>query len=420
MSEAGDMASTTNNEVDGAEASVSRLFSPITLRSVTAKNRVMVSPMCQYHSVDGSPGDWQLMHLGRLAVGGAGIIFGEETAVEARGRKTYACAGIWDDRHILEYRRLTDFIKAQDAVPAMQLGHAGRKASCHTAVEDWRALTDADAADGFAPWQGLAPSAVNEPPRRFESHAMDADDIKAVLKAFHEATRRTLDAGYEILEIHGAHGYLLHQFLSPVSNLRNDGYGGDREGRMRFALEVTEVVRAAWPESLPLFFRVSSVDGEGGAWGIDDTVALAHELKARGVDVVDCSSGGIYGSSDMPVVPRIPEFQCTFSSSVRAQAGVATVAVGGITKPEVAEAILCAGDADIVALAREFLWHADWPVHAAKALGERDAYAQVPHEYGFRLRQRERQREMPINQGGDVTREAFKAIFGHTSMPSYE
>jgi 2,4-dienoyl-CoA reductase-like NADH-dependent reductase (Old Yellow Enzyme family) len=420
MSEAGDRASSENSSVEHSAGAISHLFSPITLRGVTAKNRVMVSPMCQYHSVDGSPGDWQLMHLGRLAVGGAGIVFGEETAVEARGRKTYACAGIWDDRHICEYRRLTDFIKAQAAVPAMQLGHAGRKASCHTAVQDWRPLTDADAADGFAPWQGFAPSAVNEPRRRFAPHAMDADDIKTVLQAFHEATRRTLEAGYEIVEIHGAHGYLLHQFLSPVSNLRNDGYGGDLQGRMRFALEVSEVVRAAWPASLPLFFRVSSVDGHGGAWGVADTVALAQELKARGVDVVDCSSGGIYGSSSMPMVPRIPEFQCAFSSTVRAQAGIATVAVGGITEPYVAEAILRAGDADIVALAREFLWHADWPVHAAKALGESDAYAQMPHEYGFRLRQRERQREMPVNQGGEVTREAFEAIFGHARMPTYE
>ena len=194
------------------------LFTPITIRGVTSKNRIVVSPMCQYNSDDGGPGDWQMMHIGRLAVGGAGIIFGEETGVEARGRKTYKCAGIWDDKHIPMYRKLTDFIKEQDAVPAIQLGHAGRKASCHTATEDWRPLEDKDAADGMPPWQGLAPSALDQLPRRFIPKAMDQDDIRTVLDAWREATRRSMDAGYDILEIHGAHGYLIHQFLSPVSN----------------------------------------------------------------------------------------------------------------------------------------------------------------------------------------------------------
>ncbi len=388
------------------------LFTPITIRGVTSKNRIVVSPMCQYNSDDGGPGDWQMMHIGRLAVGGAGIIFGEETGVEARGRKTYKCAGIWDDKHIPMYRKLTDFIKEQDAVPAIQLGHAGRKASCHTATEDWRPLEDKDAADGMPPWQGLAPSALDQLPRRFIPKAMDQDDIRTVLDAWREATRRSMDAGYDILEIHGAHGYLIHQFLSPVSNHRNDAYGGDRAGRMRFALEVAEVVRDAWPQDKPLFFRVSAVDGEGGIWSLEDTVALSKELKDRDIDLVDCSSGGISGDSEMPMVPRIQQFQAGFADRVRREAGIMTIAVGGITQAQQAEDILQSGRADLVALAREFLWNADWAAHAAKELGAVDPYGQMPHEYAYRLRQREKQKEMPINQGGDVTQAAYQKIFG--------
>ena len=390
------------------------LFTPITIRGITAKNRVVVSPMCQYHSDDGGPGDWQMMHIGRLAVGGAGIIFGEETGVEARGRKTYMCAGIWDDKHIPMYRRITDFIKEQDAIPAIQIGHAGRKASCHVATEDWRPLRDEDAEYGWAPWQGLAPSALDQLPRRYTPKAMDADDIRTVLEAWREATRRSMDAGYDILEIHGAHGYLIHQFLSPVSNHRNDAYGGDREGRMRFALEVAEIVREAWPKDKPLFFRVSSVDGEGGIWDLDDTVALARELKERDIDMIDCSSGGISGDSEMPMVPRIEKFQAGFADRVRREAGIMTIAVGGITEAQQAEEILQSGRADLVAMAREFLWNADWTAHAARELGVEDPFDQMPHEYAFRLRQREKQKEMPINRGGAVTRAAYEKIFDET------
>lgn len=388
------------------------LFTPITLRDVVAKNRVVVSPMCQYHSVDGGPVDWQLMHLGRMAVGGAGIIFGEETAIEARGRKSYDCAGIWADEHVPKYRRITDFIREQGAVPAIQIGHAGRKSSCHGATRGWEPLTDADAAQGRSPWQGLAPSALDQVPRRFVPREMDTDDIRTVLKAWREATHRCVDAGYDICEIHGAHGYLIHQFLSPVSNQRSDAYGGDRRGRMRFALEITEIVRDAWPADKPLFFRVSAVDGEGGQWNLDDTVALAEELKLRGVDLVDCSSGGISGDSDMPMVPRIPQFQAGFAERVRREAGVMTIAVGGITQAAQAEGILQAGQADLIALAREFLWNADWTAHAAKELGAPDPYGYMPHEYAYRLRLREKQKQMPINQGGEVTQTVYQKIFG--------
>ena len=243
------------------------LFTPITLRGVTARNRVVVSPMCQYVSVDGGPTDWQFVHFGRYAMGGAGIVFGEETAVEARGRKTYHCAGIWNDHQARAYRRITDFIKEMGAVPAIQLGHCGRNAGSHGAMEEWRALDERDARAGMPPWRGLAPSPL--PARRGfpVPIEMDHDDIRTVLAAFRDAARRATDAGYDICEIHGAHGYLIHQFLSPVSNRRTDAYGGSRENRMRFALEVAETVRAAWPQDRPLFFRVSAVDGKGGLVG---------------------------------------------------------------------------------------------------------------------------------------------------------
>ncbi len=257
------------------------------------------------------------------------------------------------------YRRITDFIREQGAVPAIQLGHAGRKASCHAATRAWEPLADEDAKDGLAPWQGLAPSALDQLLRRYTPREMDRDDIRAVLDAWREAMRRAVDAGYDICEIHGAHGYLIHQFLSPVSNRRNDAYGGDRDGRMRFALEVAEVSRAAWPADKSLFFRVSSVDGEGGIWNLDDTVALAKALKDRDIDLVDCSSGGISGDSDMPMVPRIIRFQAGFAERVRREADIMTIAVGGVTQAHQAEAILQRGQADLVGVAREFLWNSD-------------------------------------------------------------
>jgi 2,4-dienoyl-CoA reductase-like NADH-dependent reductase (Old Yellow Enzyme family) len=370
----------------------SLLFTPITLRGVTARNRIVVSPMCQYKSVDGTPTDWQLVHFGRYAMGGAGIVFGEESAVEARGRKTYHCAGIWNAHQVKAYRRITDFIKEMGAVPAIQLGHCGRNAGSHGAMEEWRPLDERDARAGMPPWRGLAPSPI--PARRGfpVPIEMDHDDLKTVLTAFRDATCRAVDAGYDIIEIHGAHGYLIHQFLSPVSNHRKDAYGGDRAGRMRLALEVAETVRAALPTDKPLFFRVSAVDGKGGLWGIDDTVALARELAQRDIDVVDCSSGGISGDSAMPLVPRVPGYQVPYASRVRREAGVRSMAVGLITEPHHAEAILRDGDADLVAMARELMVHADWPLRAAKALTD-DPFGLMNPSIAHRLRRRDEQAE---------------------------
>jgi 2,4-dienoyl-CoA reductase-like NADH-dependent reductase (Old Yellow Enzyme family) len=383
-----DAASASSAVIDRPSSSL--LFTPVTLRGVTVRNRIVVSPMCQYASVDGAPTDWQLVHFGRYAMGGAGIVFGEETAVEARGRKTYHCAGIWNAHQVKAYRRVTDFIKEMGAVPAIQLGHCGRNAGSHGAMQEWRPLDERDARAGQPPWRGLAPSPI--PARRGFAVPieMDQDDIRTVLAAFRDATHRAVDAGYEICEIHGAHGYLIHQFLSPLSNLRTDGYGGGRTARMRFALEVAETVRAAWPADKPLFFRVSAVDGKGGLWGIDDTVELARELGRRDVDLVDCSSGGISGDSPMPLVPRVPGYQVPYASRVRREAGVMSMAVGLITEPHQAEAVLREGHADLVAMARELMVHADWPLRAAKALTD-DPFGLMTPSIAHRLRRREEQ-----------------------------
>lgn len=365
------------------------LFTPITLRGVTSRNRIMASPMCQYASIDGGPTDWHLIHLGRSALGGAGIVFHEESAVEPRGRKSHHCAGLYNDAHARAYRRINESLVSLGAVPAIQLGHSGRRASTHGAMEGWRPLTEADAAHGLAPWRAISPSALPAGDDWPTPKEMDRDDIRAVVAAWAEAARRGVDAGFEVCEVHGAHGYLIHQFLSPVSNRRNDAHGGDRAGRMRFALEVAEAVRAAWPDDKPLFFRVSCVDGKGGVWDIADTVTLAAELKERGVDVVDCSSGGINGPTAMALVPRMPGYHVAFAERVRHEVDIATVAGGLITGPDQAEAILQAGQADLIAMARELMYHADWPVHAARALGVADYLDLFPDAYAFRLKRRD-------------------------------
>ncbi|MSO92463.1 MAG: NADH:flavin oxidoreductase/NADH oxidase [Rhodospirillales bacterium] len=379
------------------------LFQPITLRGVVAKNRIMASPMCQYLSVDGSPTDWHVAHLGRLAIGGAGIVCCEETAVEARGRKTYHCAGIWSGDHIPKYRRIADLLRSLGAVPAIQLGHSGAKASSHGAMQGWTPLTEEDAKQGCPPWQGLSASAVSSSPGRPLPKAMDADDIRAVVRAWRDAAGRALDAGFDVLEIHGAHGYLIHQFLSPVTNRRTDAYGGDRAGRMRLAIEIAEAIRTVWPADRPLFFRISCVDGPGGIWDVADTICLAGELKERGVDAIDCSSGGISGPSTMGVVPRVPGYQVPYASRVRKGAGIKTVAVGMITEGRQAEDILQRGDADIVALARELLRNGDWPANAARELGVPDHYNLYPEGYAYRLRRLEEVKSLDLNKyGGQI------------------
>lgn len=370
-------------------SSVPLLFTPIRLRSLTARNRVVVSPMCQYASDAGGPTDWHLVHLGQFAMGGAGIVFCEETAVEARGRKSYHCAGIYDDAHIPGYRRINDFLRTHGAIPAIQIGHGGRKGSGCSPWENYRPLTEEDAKQGHAPWQTVSASALPASEQAPLPHALDLAEIAEVVANWREAALRAVDAGYDIVEVHAAHGYLIHQFLSPLANKRTDAYGGDLEGRMRLCLEIVEAVRGVWPADKPVFMRVSAVDGLNGSWDIDDTVALARAAKERGIETITTSSGGIAGPGTATPVPRLPGYHVAYSERVRKETGLMTIAVGLITEPRHAQEILERGQADMIALARELLWNPHWPVHAARELGVSNYLDLLPLGYAWWLKRRE-------------------------------
>ncbi len=366
------------------------LFTPIPLRTVRPRNRVVISPMCQYSAVDGLANDWHFAHLAQFATGGAGIVFPGAVAVEPRGRITHGDLGIWSDRQVEALAPIVRFLKDHGSVPAIQIGHAGRKASMQRPWHGNGPMDESDAARGEKPWPVVAASAVPVDDGWLVPHALEEDEIAGIRDAFVAAARRAHACGFEALEIHGAHGYLIHSFLSPISNRRTDGYGGDRAGRMRLALEITEAVRAAWPEELPLFFRISAVDGIDGGWELEDSVVLVTELKARGVDVVDCSSGGIAGSATAGRIPRGPGFQVPYAARIRGETGVMTQAVGLITEPDQAENILRAGDADLIAIGREALYDPFWPRHAAQALGADPDFADWPKQYGWWLERRAR------------------------------
>lgn len=347
--------------VVGTSASGPRLFEPLQLRGVTLRNRIMVAPMCQYSSVDGYPTDWHLVHLGSRAVGGAGLVMTEASAVEARGRISPHDAGIWDDSHVEPWARIARFVREHGAVPAMQLAHAGRKASVHRPWHGGAPLTPDEGA-----WQTVAPSAIPFAEGWHTPRALSVEEIGEVVAAFGAAAERALAAGFEVVEIHGAHGYLGHEFLSPISNRRTDQYGGTFENRVRFLLEVAEACRAVWPERLPLLVRLSCTDWVDGGWDVEQTVELSRRLAARGVDLIDCSSGGNVATAKIPMAPG---YQVRFAEQVRREAGVPTGAVGLITVPEQAEDIVANGRADAVLLARELLRDPYWPLHAARALG---------------------------------------------------
>lgn len=340
---------------------MSALFSPFSLRSLTLKNRIAVSPMCQYSATDGFANDWHLVHLGSRAVGGAALIIQEATAVSPEGRISPEDLGIWQDEHIDFLRRITDFIKAQGCVPGIQLAHAGRKASTFA---PWRGHGTVPASEGG--WAVVGPTdqrfADSYPPPT----ALDAAGLAKVKADFVAATRRALAAGYEVIEIHAAHGYLLHQFLSPLSNDRADAYGGSFENRARLLLEVVAGVRAALPGTLPLLVRISATDWTEGGWTATDSVRLAGLLRAAGVDLIDTSTGGNVPKAGIPVGPG---YQVEFAAQIRREAGVATGAVGLITTARQAEKIIAAGQADVVLLAREELREPYFPLAAARELG---------------------------------------------------
>jgi 2,4-dienoyl-CoA reductase-like NADH-dependent reductase (Old Yellow Enzyme family) len=350
---------------------MSHLFTPFRLRSVEFRNRVFVSPMCQYSSPGGIPSDWHLVHLGSRAVGGAGLVMTEASAVSPEGRITPDDAGIWSDAHTAAWRRIAHFIRENGACPAMQLAHAGRKASTRA---PW--LGGGPVPETAGAWQPVGPSPIPFDAKSVSPREMTAGDIDAVVAKFAEAARRALEAGFEVVEIHAAHGYLLHEFLSPISNHRSDGYGGSLENRMRLTLRVARAIRKVMPEGLPLFVRLSVTDWVDGGWDLPQSIELSKGLKAEGADLIDCSSGANVADAKIPVGPG---YQVPFAEAIRREAAIATGAVGMITRPDQAEEIVSSGKADVILLAREMLRDPYWPLHAAKALGDKVA---SPVQYG--------------------------------------
>lgn len=349
----------------------SGLFSPFTLRGVTMRNRIGVSPMCQYTAVDGMVNDWHLVHLGARATGGAGLVIMEATGVVPEGRITPGCTGIWSDAHADAMKPIVKFIESQGAVAGIQIAHAGRKASSDL---PWHGGTPLPK-DHPQAWQTVAPSAIAFQDGHPVPAAMTVDDIKRTTDAFVAAARRAKAVGFRLIELHGAHGYLMHEFLSPLSNQRTDAYGGSRENRFRFMLDTARAVRAEIGDDIILAARLSCSDWTEGGVTIDDSVALSAELKNLGVDIIDCSSGGNIHDAKIPVGPG---YQVPFAADIRAQAQMPTAAVGMITEAKQADDIIREGKADVVLLARALLRDPYWPVHAAQELG---ADADIPPQY---------------------------------------
>ncbi|MFB9145684.1 NADH:flavin oxidoreductase/NADH oxidase [Halomonas alkalicola] len=342
------------------------LFRPIQFRSVTARNRIMLSPMCQYSGHDGLTNDWHLVHLGARAAGGAGWVFTEAVHIEPRGRITPHCLGLWNDEQRDRLARIAAFVEAQGAVPGIQLGHAGRKASVGRPWEGSRPLTPAEGG-----WQDQVSASALPYARGWATpEAMSVDQIEASIASLKASVRRAREAGFKALELHGAHGYLIHQFLSPLSNRRDDGYGGSFDNRIRFLLESIAATREEWPEELPLFLRLSCTDWVEGGWDLEQTVRLAARLKALGqVDLIDCSSGG---NDPRQAIPIHPGYQIPLAQAVRSGAEIATGAVGLIHSPDLAESVIANGQADLVILGRALLADPVWPLRAAAALKARN------------------------------------------------
>jgi 2,4-dienoyl-CoA reductase-like NADH-dependent reductase (Old Yellow Enzyme family) len=378
-----------------------KLFEPVTLRGCTLPNRIVVSPLCQYSAQDGFAQPWHFAHLSTFARGKAGLVFTEATAVEARGRITPRCLGIWNDAQAEAIRPIVEFIDSMGCVAGIQLAHAGRKASTRAPFVEkgGSPLTDEDAARGDSPWQAVAPSPLAVAEGWPVPRELSADDMAEIKAAFVAAARRAFAVGFKVIELHLAHGYLLHSFLSPLANQRGDEYGGDIEGRMRFPLEVVQAVRAAMPADAPLFARISAVDGREGGWTLEDSAVLCAHMLQLGVDVVDCSSGGIGGAprfrsddSGKPLTAdsaRVPGFQVPYARAMREQTGIKSMAVGVIIDPRQAEDILQSGGADLVALGRELMYDPFWPLHAAEALGVDSDYHMWPEQYAWAVDRRQ-------------------------------
>ena len=367
-----------------------KLFTACALRGLNLSDRIVISPMCQYSAHDGYLDAWHKIHLGRLVMGGAGLIFTEATAVQKSGRITHGCPGLWEDGQIAAHAEITSFARTHSAASAIQLAHAGRKGGMQRPWYGNSFLTEEDYARGDHPWTPLGPSSVPVGDGWPVPHEMTVQDIQGVKDDFVAATKRAELAGYDVVEVHGAHGYLIHSFLSPLSNHRNDSYGGSLQNRMRLATEISEAVRAVWPDHLPLFFRVSAVDGSSDGWQIEDTVYLAKALKSLGVDVIDCSSGGIAGSATTgDSGRRQPGFQVPFAAEVKEKADITTMTVGLITNAKQAEAILRENQSDLIAIGREALANPNWPLHARQALISQCQYHRWPKQSGWWLERRQ-------------------------------
>ncbi|MFT3805061.1 MAG: NADH:flavin oxidoreductase/NADH oxidase [Burkholderiaceae bacterium] len=365
------------------------LFQPITLREVALKNRIVVPPLHQYSGQDGFPTDWHLVNVGRFAAGGAGLVIVESTKVEARGRGTFGDLGLWDDRYVEPLARICRFIRSHGAAAGIQLGHTGRKARTSRPWEgDQPIVRTPENAEQWDAWDIVAPSALPFGEGWPVPRALAPDEMPALIDAWGQAARRADQAGFDVLELHGAHGYLIHEFLSPEANRRTDRYGGSEQNRMRFALEVVESVRAHWPASKPLFMRLSIEDEAG--WGPAENVRLARQLKPLGVDVIDCSSGGL--SSKVPNFYRLTRYgyQVPFAERIRREADIMTMAVGLIIHGDQAEHVLQRGQADLVGVGREILHNPNWPMDAAQKMGVDSAFADVPPQFGFWLDKRAR------------------------------
>src|SRR5215210_1195120 len=340
---------------------MAKLFETLQIKSIQLNNRIVVSPMCEYSSVDGFSNDWHLVHLGSKAVGGAGLIITEATAVSPEGRITPDDLGLWKDEHIEGLKRIVSFIESQGSIAGVQLAHAGRKASHTSPWKGGRMLTEEQGG-----WQTVAADPTPFRPADIPSVALHKAGIEKVKSDFKAAAARALQAGFKVIEIHGAHGYLIHEFYSPLSNHRTDEYGGSFENRIRLLTEVVGAVKEVWPETLPLFVRISASEWTEGGWTLEDSVELAKILKKQNVDLIDCSSGGNVPHAKITVAPG---YQVQFAEAIKKEADILTGAVGIITKPEQAEEIISSGKADVVIMAREFLHNPYFPLHAAKALG---------------------------------------------------
>jgi len=376
-------------ENDEAIAREPLLFQPTAFRSVNLRNRVVVSPMAMYSAHDGFADDFHLVHLGRFALGGAGLVFMEATAVAEQGRITAGCNGLWLDAQIPPLKRITDFLHRFGSAAGLQLGHSGWKGSSRRPWHGGTRLDDEDVKlRDEHPWPIVSVGEETFDDAVPGPTALTEGDLSALLESYRAATRRAIAAGFDVVEIHAAHGYLLHSFLSHLSNKRRDRYGGSIENRMRFPLAVVEAARTEWPPDKPLFVRISSADGVDVGWTIEDSVVFAKALAARGVDLVDCSSGGMKLPRDKSLVARTPGFQVPFAAKIRKEAQIATMAVGLILAPQQAEAILQSGEADLVALAREMLAHPNFAVQAALELEGAAGWDLWPDQFRYWLERR--------------------------------